>query len=224
MRLENRTLDDMLSLHLNDVIIKEIYSKELFNKAMESISIYIDNLKYKTGRKVRYERREGMKKVLYMLYSYLNLETGECSPSMRSIAIQMQPELELPYDIDSPEIKTEKEKAIAPALMFIQRSIKALKDFGIIITHEYRANTNRNDDPNNPNLKNPNFYYELTPISIICEEFAEFLKKASVVILTTVGKVSKSIKEFFQKINMLMHKITYPRTYTTTELLASIQT
>lgn len=186
MNKEDRTIKDLNILKLNKQTAEEFNSlkNNAIDLAIENLEELIDNLRYKNGRKIRLERRISMIKVLRVLYLYLKTDDkssenyGECSPSMRLIAYNIEPSLEQIEEKDSKAEIKRKEKELSRVLMYVQRTIKVLEQFGIIKTHVYRSESNRNDDPENYNVKNPNFYYELVPVSSLCKKFAELVKSA----------------------------------------------
>jgi hypothetical protein len=172
-----RTIIDLNKLQLNIKTVDEFSAvKGGTNTALDFVKSYISNLRHSNGRKVRSERKESMAKVIEVLYRYLNLNPfsesyGECSPSMRTIARAIDPSLQTVCETDSEIVKRRKEKALHKVVMYVQRSIQMLKEFGIIKTHEYRAETNQDVD------RNPNFYYEIIPVSFLCPKFKKLLKK-----------------------------------------------
>lgn len=206
MPVEHYDLDYLNSLQLNEKAVKEFDSVD--GNSIESAMVYIDQhietLRHDNGRKIRSERRHGMSQVLFILYGYMYYGfNGECSPSMRSIAHSMYPELEAIEPTDSPATMQRKEKAMAPALMFVQRTIKMLEKYGLIRIHHYRA------DSNQESIKNPNFFYEIIPVSTICAGFAALISSA-VKAVAKIGKLFASIKEsvlgtekVFSKLNNL---------------------
>lgn len=199
------TLDDINRLKLNAEFLGEMDNIEKNNleKAMDCIKDYIFNLKHKTGRKVRLERKASMYEVLQVLYKYAFLADGQCCPSMRTIACDLDKSLEPINHNDSPEEIKRKEKAISSKLMQVQRTIDTLVKFGIIVVHTYRSETNRNDDPNTINVKNPNFYYELVPVSMFCSAFESFIK----ICVGVANKLSDIIFHIQESVTALEGKI-----------------
>lgn len=199
--MREMTLNEINSLGLNIQAHQELVSikENAVDTAMNYIDEFIQGLKYPNGRRIRSERRNSMSKVIRILYDYLiKGETTECSPSMRTIAYAVDPNLERICDRDTTEDIKCKEKAISSTLMLVQRTIQVLKEFGMIRIHTYRAETNRNDDPENPNWNNPNFYYEIVPVSVFCSAFRHFLdtcKKAIKKITDIVKSVVESLQD-----------------------------
>jgi hypothetical protein len=194
---KDATLQEMNSMRLNHDFIEEL-SKASFHQTMDCVTDYINNLRHSNGRCVRLERRDSMIAVLTILYEYTNFDDsseryGECSPSMRTIAKELQPLLELPLESDSFAEKRRKERILGPTLMIVQRSIRALCEFGIIKVHQYRAEKNRNDNPDEPNFKLPNFYYELVPVSHLSDLFAQIVREAIGKVKTVVTKKLRAI-------------------------------
>jgi hypothetical protein len=208
-RNQDRTLEFMNKLKLNNQTADEFLSVEGDHVAIAigSVTEKIESLRYSTGRKVRAERRKSMIKVLEALYSFMNTETGECSPSMRTIAFYLDPTLPQVKDTDSEAIIMLKEKAVAPLLMNVHRTIRALEEFGFIVSHEYRAESNRNDNPETPNLKNPNFYYELAPVSELSEEFAKMVQPVGVeqVITTVFETICETFTDIKERAGLLVN-------------------
>jgi hypothetical protein len=194
------TLAEINSLGLNDQAYQELISikENAVDTVMNYVDEFIQGLRYPSGRKIRSERRNSMSKVIRILYDYLiKGDTADCAPAMRTIAYAIDPNLERICDNDTIESIRSKEKAMSPILMLVQRTIQVLKDFGLIRIHTYRAETNRNDDPDNPNWNNPNFYYEIVPVSVFCSAFRHFLstcKKA----IKKISDIVKSIIESLQ--------------------------
>jgi hypothetical protein len=199
----DRTIEDMHLLNLNANVAKEFTSiKGGVSTALDCIKEYIEKLRYKNGRRIRAERRESMLKVLKVLYYYLKTDDsdainfGECTPSMRTIAFNINPDIEMIQEIDTPAEIKRKEKIMSNTLMLVQRSIETLREFGIIVAHSYRAETNRNDNPLIPNKRLPNFYYELVSVSNFSSAFEFLLNKASLAMLK-LGTIIKNIKKQF---------------------------
>jgi hypothetical protein len=207
----DRTIEDMNSLGLNEKIIKEFDNVEGGkDTALTYVAHYINSLKYENGRKVRIERKHSMFEVLSILYRYATAVDGlgECSPAMRTIAYEIDPDLErIDLANDSTEETFRKEKLLAKVLMSVHRTIKALEQFGLIKIHVYRAETNRFENPENPAYKLPNFYYELTPVSKLSAIFAELLTPMLEVlghIASTVNSVKESILFAYKKVGQVL--------------------
>lgn len=202
--MQEMTLNEMNSLGLNNQAYEELIS--IKENAVDTVMDYIDNfiqgLRYPNGRKVRSERRNSMINVIRVLYDYLiKGGTSECAPSMRTIAQAIDPNLErICVDDTAEEIKC-KEKAMSSTLMLVQRTVQVLKEFGMIRIHTYRAETNRNDDPENPNWNNPNFYYEIVPVSSFCAAFRSFL--------STCKKAIKKLTDIVKNVFESLHNVKY---------------
>lgn len=172
------TFDDMRELNLNSEFMAECERLENpLQTIMGEISNYIDTLRHASGRKIRIERRDSMIQILNILYQYaLGSVDGTCAPSMRRIATIINPALSLVTEEDSSAIVMAKERAMAPTLMLVQRTIETLKEQGLIRIHLYRSETNRNDNPDEICLHLPNFFYELVPVSCFCQAIKNLMK------------------------------------------------
>lgn len=199
VKMHEMTINEINSLGLNAQAYQEFVSikEDTVDTVMNYVEEFIEGLRYPTGRKIRSERRNSMVKVIRILYDYLlKGGTEECAPSMRTIACAIEPNLERICVNDTAEEIKRKEKAMSSTLMLVQRTVQVLKDFGIIRVHTYRAETNRNDDPENPNWNNPNFYYEIVPVSSFCSAFRRFLSTCN----KAVKKLTDIVKNVFDSL------------------------
>lgn len=205
MAMGTYTIEDLSKMNLNDEITAEF---EAIDNPIETAMTYIrqkiDSLRHPNGRKIRAERRENMIQVMGILYEMMYYGYhGECNPSMRTIAHELRPDLDYPTCFDSEEDSKRKEKALAPTLMSVHRSIHMLAQYGFIRIHLYRAESNQ--DP----IFNPNFFYELTPVSLLCEAFALLFNKAVKAmskLSTMIAKVRESVLSM-EKIHCLINNL-----------------
>jgi hypothetical protein len=86
--------------------------------------------------------------------------------------------------------------------MNIHRTIKSLEDFGIVKIHLYRAESNRNDDPEIYTFKLPNFYYEIVPVSELSEVFAKLITPIKAVIVNIKRCLFSVYKCLVQELNI----------------------
>lgn len=115
----------------------------------------------RNGKRIRKERQIVMIKVLEVFYTYLyKSKTGQVNPSMRTLALLINPELKKPNRHDTElEIKI-KERAIHATEMSVQRAIQTLQEIGMITIHQYYI-----DNDHFLSKKHACFFYELTPLS-----------------------------------------------------------
>jgi hypothetical protein len=214
--MSDLTIQEINSLELNNDFIQEIKQLSISQAkdAIRCLYDYIDNLRYHNGRKVRVERKEAMKIIIRILYKFALKEDGQCSPSMRTIVHKLNPTLEEIQPGDSLSEIKRKDRDMSSLLMFVHRTVKILRQFGIIKVHQYRADTNRNDDPDNINYKNPNFYYELVPISQFCSAFKVILntcrkgiRKIGVIIRDVQESITLIETKLNNKLNLHREKI-----------------
>lgn len=174
-----RTIKEMNACGYNHSAIKALNSLDTQDRDLFSYyEEYISGLKYKSGMSIRYDRKASMLEVLKALYKHLNTNPksesyGECSPSMRTLSATINPELELIKEDDKSSVKKKKEKAMSNTLMYVQRTIKVLRDMGLVIAHEYRAESNQNTE------RNANFYYELVCVDML---FSDIIEEGNVLI------------------------------------------
>lgn len=173
------TLEYLIQQQLNNKTAHELnyLGRRGYRNAMKAYSAIINKLQY-GSRKMRSEKRENLLDVLSVLILYLKTDKidswcfGQCSPSMRTITYALHPELiPQPYEVKNPLAadNRKKEKAFNAALMKVQRTIRTLSELGFIKIHTYRATSNQRVDTN------PNFFYEIVPISELSAFFARLV-------------------------------------------------
>lgn len=115
----------------------------------------------RNGKRIRKERQAVMVKVLEVFYTYLHKsKTGQVNPSMRTIALLVNPNLQKPNRLDTPAQVKAKEKAIHATEMSVQRAIQTLQEIGMITVHQYYTDLKHFESN-----KNACFFYQLTPLS-----------------------------------------------------------
>lgn len=206
-RTKLSTREHLNKLALNQPMIQEIRSiKNDLQKTMDFVEQHIQTLRHADGRKVRKERLSAMVNVLRVLYDHASFcRRGECTPSMKRIAYLIDPLLK-PKLLDSSRTLKSKDRALGNMMMVIQRAVVMLEDFGFIQIHTYRSATNQ--DP----LSHANFYYELTPVSSFCPDFAIYIQRETQ-IMCKMQSIILGIKETvfnFEKIKAIVDGVKPP--------------
>lgn len=166
------TFIEVNSKKLNHKYVRELEKVNFDNELIyESFEKAIRNIKTKTGKALVKTKANSMVSVYKALYRFLNKDfknpcCGQCCPSMTRIATSVYTSIKLPNANDTAQEAKEKRKILNKYKMRVHRAIKMLAEAGFITIHQYRAETNMDES------KLENFYYQLTPLSLLSEEFA----------------------------------------------------
>lgn len=162
---------DLIKKNLNERARQELNEIEMLPVAFAANALdrWIGTAKI-NGRAVRIEKRKTMSKVIRVLYTYLyESTTGQVSPSMRTIAFAINEELEEPNNaLDSTATIKIKERAIHKTVMSVQRAVVTLQELGLVTIHQYYTS-----DAHEESNKLASFFYEITPISKFCPQYAD---------------------------------------------------